>query len=138
MRYFLKRHANTQLYYWIENEHDQLRDYEFISFQGYIEGYEVDPETGLFAILSPNALIHYRQEGAIHIKSISTKEVHYVEVLGDTEAIGGPDLILNSLNPNPIEVAVILNTAETNQQKAIEYQNWLNKAAEAKQKQRKA
>ena len=107
MRFHLKRHDRTQLYWWKEDDHDRLYDHEFISFQGTLEGFEII-NGRTFALLAAGASIFYRRSGSHYPNEIKAKEAHHVEILGNDEVTFGPDMVLNTLNPNPIEVQKLI------------------------------
>ena len=100
------------MYYWKEDEHDKLYDHEFISFQGTLEGFEII-NGRIYALLAPGASIFYKRSGSYHPNEVSAKEAHHVEILGHDEVTFGPNMVLNTLNPNPVHVNKLLPVSET-------------------------
>lgn len=111
MTFNLVRHEPTQMYYWKESTYDRLVDAEFISFQGDVDGFELkDGKT--YVTTMPGACFVYRRQGTYRPLEIITRESHLIEILGDDVITIGINVVINTLNPNPIEVSKIFKEPE--------------------------
>jgi hypothetical protein len=132
MNFLIKKRDNI-FNYWKPDPEDQLRNTEFLSFQGKILRFLAPNRVQMFAVFAPGATISYFDHR--NLKQHTSKSEIAVEVFNDNfshpeKMMKGidpeKDYVLNTLTGIPVTVEQLMEEAEKQKKIALEYEKFLN------------
>ncbi len=142
MKFVLKK-RDTIFFYWKPDPEDQLKNTEFLSFQGKIIKFIAPNRVEMFAVFAPGATVSYFDHR--NLKQHVTRTEIEVEVSNEQFAHADKmmkqidqekDYVLNSLSSVPVTVEQLIEQAEKQKKIAEEYEQFLLRQKELKNQEK--